>query len=84
MYSEIILREELENENGIQVGGHSITNIRYADDTVLFSESEKDLQRLLNVVVKESERMGLEINYTMTKCLVVSKKRRAVQNVTRN
>ena len=53
MYSEIILRE-LEDENGIQVGGHSITNIRYADDTVLFSESEKDLQRLLNVVVKES------------------------------
>ena len=44
------------------MGGHSITNIRYADDTVLFSESEKDLQRLLNVVVKESERMGLEIN----------------------
>ena len=73
MYSEIILRE-LEDENGIQVGGHSITNIRYADDTVLFSESEKDLQRLLNLVVKESERMGLEINYTKTKCLVVSKK----------
>ena len=56
------------------MSGHSITNIRYADDTVLFSESEKDLQRLLNVVVKESERMGLEINYTKTKCLVVSKK----------
>ena len=30
--------------------------------------------RLLNVVLKESERMGLEINYTKTKCLVVSKK----------
>ena len=60
MYSEIILRE-LEDENGIQVGGHSITNIRYADDTVLFSESEKDLQRLLNVVVKESESMGVEV-----------------------
>ena len=73
MYSEIILRE-LEDENGIQVGGHSIINIRYADDTVLFSESEKDLQRLLNLVVKESEGMGLEINYTKTKCLVVSKK----------
>ena len=30
--------------------------------------------RLLNVVVKENERMRLEINYTKTKCLVVSKK----------
>ena len=51
MYSEVILRES-EDENAIQVGGHSITSSRYADDTVLFSESEKDLQRLLNVVVK--------------------------------
>ena len=51
MYSETIIRE-LEDKNGKQVDGHSIQNIRYADDTVLFSESEKDLQRLLNVVVK--------------------------------
>ena len=55
-------------------GGHSITNIRYADDTVLLSESEKNLQRLLDVVVQESERLGLNINYNKTKCLVVSKK----------
>ena len=52
MYSEIIIRK-WENENGIRVGGHSITNIRYADDTVLLSKSEKDLQRLLDVVVRK-------------------------------
>ena len=71
-YSELILRE-LEKENGLRIGGHNITNIRYADDTVLLAESEEDLQRLLDVVVQESERKGLSLNCKKTECMVVSK-----------
>jgi hypothetical protein len=74
-YSELILRE-LEKERGLRVGGHNITNIRYADDTVLLAESEEDLQRLLDVVVTESERKGLCLNCKKTECLVISKKDR--------
>ena len=44
-YSELILRN-LEQERGLKVGGHNITNIRYADDTILIAELEKDLHRL--------------------------------------
>ena len=35
-YSEMIL-QELEVEKGLKVGGQNITNLRYADDTVLLA-----------------------------------------------
>ena len=73
-YSEMILRE-LEVEKGLKVGGQNITNIRYADDTVLLAESVEDLQKLLDIVVRESELKGLSINCKKTECMVVSKKK---------
>jgi len=70
--SELILRE-LGKERGLRLGGHNITNIRYAGDTVLLAESAEHLQRLLDVVVVESERRGLSLNCKKTECLVISK-----------
>ena len=40
---------------------------------VLIAESEEVLQRLLDVVVVESERKGLSLNCKKTECLVISK-----------
>ncbi len=51
------------------------TNIRYADDTLSHGESEEELQRLLNVVVEESENKGLTINCEKTESLVSTKKK---------
>ena len=45
LYSEIILRE-VEDLHGVLVNGVNINNIRYADDTVLISETETGLCRL--------------------------------------
>ena len=75
-YSELILRK-LEKERGLKIGGQNITNLRYADDTVLIAESQEDLQRMLNVVVTESEGKGLSINCKKTECMVISKKKEA-------
>ena len=61
LYSESILRN-LEDKPGIKVNGENINNIRYADDTALIAGSKKELQALINIVVKESERMGLSLN----------------------
>ena len=52
----------------------NITNIRYADDTVLLAESASDLQELLDAVVTESEKKGLTISCKKTECLFVAKK----------
>jgi len=73
LYSENILRL-LEDFPGIKFGGKMINNLRYADDTVLIAENEKDLQILLDIVVKESHKKGLELNCKKTEVMVVSRK----------
>ena len=37
-------------------------NLRYADDTTLMAESEKELKSLLMKVKEESEKAGLKLN----------------------
>ena len=72
LYSEYILRH-LQVEEGFKVGGQNITDIRYADDTVLIATSEGKLQALLNNVVMHSHQMGLTLNAKKTKAMVVSR-----------
>ena len=55
------------------IGGHNVNNLRYADDAVLVSNTEEDLQRLLNAVVEASNRQGITLNCKKTECMVVSK-----------
>ena len=38
----------LEGMPGIKVGGYNMNNIRYADDTVLIADNEKELQEMLD------------------------------------
>ena len=73
LYSEIIMRN-IEGQPGIRVGGHNINNLRYADDTILISENEKDLQQLLNIVESKSKEKGLELNSKKTEVMVISRK----------
>ena len=49
--------------------------MRTIGPTVLLAESEEELQRLLDVVVKESEKKELAINCKKTECLVATKKK---------
>ena len=58
-----------------KANGENLNNLRYADDTSLLAGSEEDLQRLLNIVVEESEKLGLSLNVKKTECMVVSKKK---------
>ena len=41
-------------------------NLKYADDTVLMAESDDQLQKLLDIVVLESEKLGLMLNLKKT------------------
>ena len=51
-----------ETQAGIKTGGRNINNVRYADDTTLMAESEKELKSLLMKVKEESENVGLKLN----------------------
>ena len=49
LYEEYIMRNTglEEAQAGIKVAGRYINNLRYADDTTLMAESEKELKSLL-------------------------------------
>ena len=49
-------------ETSFTINRKSITNIQYADDTVILAENEQDAQQLLDSLNMESERCGLTIN----------------------
>ena len=58
-----------ETQTGIKIAGRNINNLRYADDTMLMVESEKELKSLLMKVKEESEKLGLKINIQKTKII---------------
>ena len=73
LYVERIFKA-VEDKKGIIVGGLNINNLRYADDTVLISDSEHNVQVLLNAVNEEGEKWGMKINVTKTKAMVIQKR----------
>ena len=70
-FSEYIMRiaglEEVQA--GIKIAASNINNLRYADDTALMAESEKELKSLLMKVKEESENVGLKLNIQQTKIM---------------
>ena len=55
--------------NGIKVGGRSISNFRYADDTTLMAESKEELKSLLMRLKKQSKKASLKLNIKKTKIM---------------
>ena len=72
LYAEYIMRNPgLEEARvGIKIAWRNINNLRYADDTTLVAESEKELKSLLMKVKVESEKVGLKLNIQKMKILV--------------
>ena len=69
-HAEYIMRNAglEEAEAGIKIAGRNINNLRYADDTTLMAESKKELKSLM-MKVKESEKVGLNLNIQKTKVM---------------
>ena len=73
LYTGLIFRniDELE---GVNIGGHYINNLRYADDTVLFAENQEQLQKVVDQVNTSGKEYGMRMNSKKTK----------IMNITRN
>ena len=71
LYAEYIMRNAgLEGaQTRIKIGGRNINNLRYAGDTTLRTESEKELRSLLMKMKEESEKVGLKLNIQKTKIM---------------
>ena len=73
IYAEYIMRNAglEEAQAGIKIAGRNINYLRYADDTTLMAEREEELKSLL-MKVKESEKVGLNLNIQKTKIMASS------------
>ena len=54
---------------GITIARRNISNLRYADDTTLMTESDEELKSLLRKVKEENEKVGLKLNIQKTKII---------------
>ena len=61
-----------EAQVGIKISGKNISNLIYADDTILMAEREEELKSLLMKLKEESERAGLKLNIQKTKIMASS------------
>ena len=71
LYAEyIMINAGLEEaQDRIKITRRNISNLRYANDTTLMSESEEELKSLLMKVKEESEKVGLKLNIQKTKIM---------------
>ena len=58
-----------EAKAGIKIIGRTINNLRYANDTTLMAESEKELKSLLMRVTEKSEKAGLKLSIEKNKIM---------------
>ena len=68
-----------ETQAGIMIAGRNISNLIYADDTTLMTESEENLKSLLMRLKEEAGKTGLKLNIQkmfltkiMTSSLIIS------------
>lgn len=56
-------------EKGIKINGEWLSNIRFADDTVLISQNKRELQKMVNEFQEKSKQSGQVINTDKTKLI---------------
>ena len=61
-----------EAQAGITIARRNISNLRYADDTTLMTESKEELKSLLMKVKEEREKVGLKLDIQKTKIMASS------------
>ena len=54
---------DYETQAGIKMAGRNISNLRYADDTILMAESKEELESLL-MKVKGEQKSRLKIQHS--------------------
>ena len=57
-----VIREAMKNVEEIKFNGINITDLRYADDTVLVADKRKKMQIMIDRLSRACKEYGMEIN----------------------
>ena len=71
LFTELIFRVIENDEEG---GDRRLSNLRYADDTGITAESEREVQIYATRVNEEDKHFGMKMNIKKTKTMVISQK----------
>lgn len=66
---EIVFKNFDWENLGLSIDGRTLTHLRFADDIVLFAKTSGDLNKMLNELSYESEKIGLKLNPEKTKVM---------------
>ena len=78
---ESIIRRLTWENKGVKIDGEFLSNLRFADDIFLCTETPQELKQMLQELSDESWRMGLKMNIAKTKVMVVDNTLINVNNV---
>ena len=78
---ESVFRRLNWENKGVKIDGEFLSNLRFADDIFLCTETTQELQQMLQELSDESRRMGLKMNIAKTKVMVVDNTPINVNNV---
>ncbi|CAF2142901.1 unnamed protein product [Rotaria magnacalcarata] len=67
---EDIFRRLNWEEKGIKICGEHLSNLKFADDIILFANDLDALQQMMEELQNESEKAGLKINIDKTKIMI--------------
>src|SRR6185436_1091024 len=81
LYGEFMIKEAMEDVDGIGIGGFNITDLKYADDAVLVADKRKKMQKMIDRLSKTCKEHGMEINVKKTKVMVMNGSGRIKQQV---
>ena len=76
MVTHWVRKRTYRDNLGFKVNGKQLTNLRFADDVVLFTNSATNLQEMISELNAASKTAGLSINYSKTKIMSNGRKDR--------
>ena len=66
LLEDIFQELDWESKYGIKLNGFRLTNLRFADDVVLFARNAQDLQIMIQNLKSSNKKAGLEMNMNKT------------------
>ncbi|KAI5719582.1 hypothetical protein M8J76_012151 [Diaphorina citri] len=69
LLEQVFRNIDWDDHMGFNINGKTLSNLRFSDDIALFAENHEDIQRMLQHLSKESEKVGLKINESKTKIM---------------
>ena len=72
LYGEYLMKEALTEVGFFKIGGKIINQVRFADETVIITKTQEQLQDMLNRLVDTGRKYGMEINIDKSQVMRVS------------